>query len=89
MDDALPEWMDDDAESVRAEAASYREMSPEQRLVLLAAACRAAARMLRSRPDAEDMLSHRDPLPRSSQKALERLRREARRRRRPGGVDDG
>jgi hypothetical protein len=88
MDDAWPEWVVDDDESVRAEAAPYREMSPERRLVLLAAACRAAARMLRSRPDAEDVLSHRDPLPRSSQKALERLRREARRRR-SGGDDNG
>lgn len=81
MSSTLPGWVVDDTESVRIEAEPYREMTPEQRGSLLAAACRAAARMLRSRDDAEAVLAHEDPLPESSRRALERLRREARQRR--------
>jgi hypothetical protein len=71
----------EDTESVRVEAAPYREMTADQRRVLLAAACRAAARMLRHREDAEAVLAHVDPLPESTVLALARLRREAGRRR--------
>ncbi|HUT77811.1 MAG TPA: hypothetical protein VM285_09005 [Polyangia bacterium] len=69
----------DDTDAVRVEAAPYREMTADQRRTLLAAACRAAARMLRHREDAEAVLSHVDPLPPSTIQALARLRREARR----------
>ena len=79
----------DDAESVRAEAEPYREMTPEQRGALMAAACRAAARMLRSREDAEAALTYEDPLPESTVLALARLRREARQRRQQAAVADG
>jgi len=77
MSDVLPKWVIDDIESVRLEAAPYREMTLVQRQVLLAAACKAAARMLRSRDDAEEVLAYTDPIPESSKQALARLRREA------------
>lgn len=71
---AIP-WAVDDHESVTAEAGPYVEMAPEQRAVALAAACRAAMRLLRIRADQQTVLSHTDPLPESSIRALERLRR--------------
>ncbi len=77
MGHPLPGWVEDDAESVRAEAAPYIGMTPEERARHLKAACRAAARMIRSRADAERVLAFEDPLPDSSRRALERLRREA------------
>jgi hypothetical protein len=71
----LPGWVVDDVGSVRAEAAPYRDMTPERRAVLLAAACRASAKMLRARVDGARVAEYRDPLPESSKVALERLRR--------------
>lgn len=79
MNDALPGWVVDDTEAVRAEAAPYRGMTVDERRILLAAACRAAARLLGHREDAEAVLSHADPLPPSTVRALARLRREAKR----------
>ena len=76
MLDVLPGWVIDDRESVEREAEPYRHMSPQQRLRLLAAACRGAARLLRLRHDQESVLQQQDPLPESSLRALERLRRE-------------
>ena len=70
----LPGWVVDDATSVRNEAAPYRDMTPTERGALLAAACRSAARILRSRADAAQILELRDTLPESSERALERLR---------------
>jgi hypothetical protein len=72
----LPAWSQDNAASVRREAEPYRQMSREERLRHLAAACRTAARLLRSRPDAERVLRYVDPLPDSSRRALERLRQQ-------------
>lgn len=60
------------------EAEFYRGLTLEQRAGLLAAACRAGAALLRSRADAERATSFVDPLPESTLRALERLRREAR-----------
>jgi hypothetical protein len=77
MNGGLPGWIVGDADSVRAEAASYREMTVDQRQVLLAATCRAAARLLRNREDVETGLARTDPLPASTIRALARLRREA------------
>ena len=78
MSEVLPGWVVSDAASIECEAAPYREMTPAERLRLLAAACRAGARLLRSRVDAEAAVTHRDPLPQSSLEALARLRRRAR-----------
>ncbi|MBN2496154.1 MAG: hypothetical protein JXR96_16295 [Deltaproteobacteria bacterium] len=74
---ALPGWVVDDRESVRREAEPFRDMSPEQRLALVAAACRAMMRMPALRDDRERVLAHEDPLPSSSVRALARLRRES------------
>jgi len=72
----LPGWVVEDAASVEEEAAPYRDMAPSERAALMAAACRAAARLLRSRVDRERVLEHTDPLPESSVQALARLRRQ-------------
>ena len=88
MSSSLPGWVVSDAESVRSEAEPYRDLTPEQRGALLAAACRAAARLLRARDDAAAVLAHRDPLPESTIRALERLRREVRERRAGPAVAD-
>jgi hypothetical protein len=58
----------------KAEAAFYRGLSAADRARLLAAACRAGARMLRSRPDAQRIAEFVDPLPESSIRALAHLR---------------
>ena len=71
---ALPKWVTDNATSIREEAAPYIALSPEQRAALLAAECRAGARLLRARPDAARVLERTDPLPASSEQALARLR---------------
>lgn len=65
----------DDVDSVRQEAAPYKEMTPAQRLAVLASACRAATRLLLSREDHRRVLEHVDPLPESTINALTRLRR--------------
>jgi hypothetical protein len=89
MDPNLPPWVTSDAESIAREAAPYRAMSPEERGALMAAACRAGIRLLRSRDDRDRVLAHRDPLPESSVRALERLQKEAARSRREGGSEPG
>jgi hypothetical protein len=71
---ALPKWVTDNATSLREEAAPYIGLTPEQRLVMLGAACRAAARLLKARADAEQILARTDALPPSSERALARLR---------------
>lgn len=70
----LPKWVVDNASSLREEAAPYIGLSPTERAAMLAAACRAGAKLLRARPDAEQILERRDPLPASSEEALARLR---------------
>jgi hypothetical protein len=71
---ALPKWVTDNASSIREEAAPYIALTPEQRAPLLAAACRAGARLLRARSDAAVILERTEPLPASSERALARLR---------------
>lgn len=71
----LPGWLVDDAESVRQEAAPYRDMLPTERGAHLAAACRGAARLIASRADRARVLEYRDALPESTRAALARLRR--------------
>jgi hypothetical protein len=70
----LPKWVVDNQSSLRDEAAPYIGLSPEERVRLLAAACRAGARLLRARPDAARLLDGIDPLPESTERALHRLR---------------
>ena len=77
MKNTLPGWIVDDAASVCSEAEPYSKMTEEQRLSLLAMACRAAAKIVLSREDAVAVLAYEDPLPESSRRALERLRASA------------
>jgi hypothetical protein len=66
-------WAIDNAESVWREAACYRGMTPDQKLELVASACRAAAALLQASPNRARALAHEDPLPASSVAALQRL----------------
>jgi hypothetical protein len=70
----LPKWAVDDRTAVAREAEPYRGWTPEQHARAVAAACRAAARQLASRPDRERIVDYRDPLPPSSVAALRLLR---------------
>jgi hypothetical protein len=56
------------------EVAYYRGLSDAERADLLVAACRAGAKILLSRPDAERIAGYQDPLPQSTVRALARLR---------------
>ena len=64
------------------EVEPYRNLALVERARLLAAACRAGAELLRSRPDAARAAAFRDPLPESSVRVLARLRARAAARRR-------
>lgn len=66
-------------ESLEREVAEYRDLTPEERGHLMALACRASERLLRSRSDATEIRSFRDPLPESTERALSRLRAALRR----------
>lgn len=74
----LPPWARTDADAVREEAVPYGAMTPEERGAIGARLCRGGARMLASRADRERAMAWRDPLPLSTQRALERLRAESR-----------
>ena len=66
-----------DAESITREAAPYRNMTPEERARVLAAACRSVAPLLGLHADPRCVNDFVDALPQSTLKALERLRLEA------------
>lgn len=74
----LPGWAVDDKASVAREAAEWRHRTDAERAQALAAACRAAARLLAARSDRERVQSWVDPLPAHSVAALQRLRARAR-----------
>jgi hypothetical protein len=76
----LPAWAVDNRSAVAREAAPYRGLTPAERVSALAAACRAAARQLATRPDRQRLLEYRDPLPESSVVVLRGLRGAARRK---------
>jgi len=74
----LPGWIVSNRESVCREAAPYRDMSPDRRLALGAAASRSAMKVALATSDRATVLGYRDPLPKSSRRALERLRTRSR-----------
>lgn len=74
----LPGWVVDDVESVRREASRYRGMTPEEKVDLVARACRTAAVLVDASPNRQRALALIDPLPPSSVAALDRLRRQYR-----------
>jgi hypothetical protein len=53
--------------------ARYRDMTPEERLEVVAAVCRAAAALLAINPNREQVLAYQAPLPESTVAALARL----------------
>lgn len=75
-----PGWVIDNVESVLREAARYRGMPPAEKIELVASACRTAALMLEASPNRDRALAYQEPLPRSSEAALQRLMQERRAR---------
>lgn len=75
-----PGWVIDNVESVRREAARYRAMRSDEKMELVASACRTAALMLEASPNRDRALRYQDPLPPSSIAALKRLMQERRAR---------
>jgi hypothetical protein len=71
----LPGWVVDNATSVRDEVAPYVAMTRSERWAATRRCCQAAAAMLRFHRDPRRALEHRDPLPESTRRALDRLRR--------------
>ena len=67
-------------ESVERKAAPYRDMTPAQRLEIVAAVCRTAGYLLELNPQRERVLQLVELLPESSKRALARLRAELRAR---------
>jgi hypothetical protein len=61
--EALREMQRSPLNSIEAEVASSRGLSPEEREKRLAAVCRAAWAVLRSRPDFRQAVAYQDPLP--------------------------
>ncbi|MCB9594870.1 MAG: hypothetical protein H6719_19265 [Sandaracinaceae bacterium] len=83
MLEKLPGWVVDDVTSVRQEVAEWVDLTPAERWKLAQACARDVIWAVRASGDAERILSHIDPLPVTSVRALERLRRKA------GWGDDG
>jgi hypothetical protein len=74
MLEALPGWVVDNATSVAREAGPYVALSPDERAELLVKLCRTAMSIALGRPDSARVFAYRDPLPVSTELALERLR---------------
>jgi hypothetical protein len=69
----LPGWVIDNETSVREEVAPYIDMTMAERWEATQRCCEAAAAMLRFHREPEEVLSHRDPVPHSTLRALARL----------------
>jgi hypothetical protein len=70
----LPPALDKSRHSIDEEVAFARSLSPEQRLGVLAAVCRADLQLLLLNRHRERLLAHRDPVPSSTVAAFRRLR---------------
>ena len=73
----LPGWVIDDVASVRAEVAEWQDLTVAERWRLAVLCTRDAAWAVRASGEPTRVLEHVDPLPESSVRALERLRRRA------------
>jgi len=73
---ALPGWVVDDEESVRAEMAAYRDATPAELWRHTEDCARDAMWALRASDVRARALAHTDPVPESTVRALERLRAE-------------
>lgn len=74
MLEKLPGWILSNEQSVRREAAAYRDMTPEERLALVAVACEDVASILEMHQDPLRALEFEDRLPASTRRALARMR---------------
>ena len=72
----LPGWVVDDVTSVRAEVAEWAQLSEAERWKLARLCARDAMWATRASGNRERILNHVDPLPSSTLRALERLRRD-------------
>jgi len=73
-DQALPRWIVDEDESIRGEMARYVNASPAELWRLTEACARDAMWALAASDVRDAALAYQEPLPRSTQLALERLR---------------
>lgn len=80
MSRALPAWVIDDVASVRAEVAEWAGLTSQERWRLARLCARDAMWAARASGNPTRILDSVDPLPESTVVALERLRREAKRR---------
>ena len=74
----LPGWVVDNKTSVEREASYWRDRTDEEHAEVLAAVCRASAKILRAREDHAVVTAWVDPLPAHSIAALKRLRAQRR-----------
>ena len=72
---SLPRSLQKELHPVEDEVAFARSLTPEERLHLVALACRASLKILQLNEQREKVLEMRDPLPVSTLIALERLRK--------------
>jgi hypothetical protein len=77
MLEKLPAWVVDDVTSVREEVKEWRGLTAAQRWRLARACAKDALWAARASGMVDRILDRVDPLPESSLRALERLRREA------------
>jgi hypothetical protein len=75
---ALPPSLRKERHSVAAEVSWAKQLTPPERLAVVALLCRDAVTLLQMNPKADQVLAMRDPVPESTKRALARLRREAR-----------
>ena len=69
----LPHSLRADLHPVEEEVEDYRGLSHQQLLILMEQACRMAADIARSRPDAAAVFAWRDPVPASTRAAFARM----------------
>lgn len=77
MSFTLPRSLDKRLHSVEHEVAFARSLTPEERLEVVASVCRSALGVLNMHSRRDHVLQHRDPMPESTLRALERLRERA------------
>ncbi len=73
---SLPRSLQKELHTVEKEVAHVKDLTPEERLHLVALVCQASLKILKLNPLQEKVLAMRDPLPESTIAALHRLRNE-------------
>ena len=72
----LPPSLNRDLHPVAEEVAPYVEMTPEERLAIVAALSRDSIALLNLNPHRDEILTTRDEVPESTRRALRRLHAE-------------